>query len=377
MPCGRRLTILPGKVMLIGQVRQFGMNREASVPWKKGANVNKSYRSVWTVLVLGLLSMAGCGPERTVDFHYFRQASYEISPQIKRIAVAQFTTNGNATEALGDVASDRTASALDRENQKYNRYQIVDRKRLKQIMDERDLRIAISDPAAATKVGKLADVDGMIYGSVTASVRDEHLTREVIDPLRQGMKTVSYVRRYCLVTIHFTFDNINTGTSMASVTCKREYDSDKEGKGGIGKAFGMGGDKAQPADAVMDRLVDQCVTEFIAKVIPHDEQVSEKLASGGGLERGNKMAAEKEYKDALEIYLAAIERDRKDGGAYFNAGLMYEALGDFQNAEKMYGKAYSLKDDQRYLAARKRVRVEGAAAPAPTPTPAPAPAATE
>ena len=52
-----------------------------------------------------------------------------------------------------------------------------------------------------------------------------------------------------------------------------------------------------------------------------------------------------------------------DHEAVFNAGVMYERLGELQKAEDFYGRAMKLKPKQQYILARERVRRESPAKP--------------
>jgi tetratricopeptide (TPR) repeat protein len=247
----------------------------------------------------------------------------------------------------------------------------VDRKRLKAVLDEQDLQSAFSDSSQAVKAGKIAKVDGMIYGSATVIVRDEQATRTSFNPLTKSSKEVTYIRRYVMTAINFTFDDVATGKTLASVATTRDYDSDKQkdkdsgsgGLSGITKMVGIGGGgSAEPADKVALRLIDECVQEFLAKIGPHEVVVTEPLGKGKdeAVRTGNKLAMAKEYAEALEAYDAAIRAHGDDHEAIFNSGVMYEALGKLDKAEEMYDRAFKLKPQTQYVQARKRVRQESA-----------------
>ena len=314
------------------------------------------------LLVSGSL-ISGCGPEKTVSFTYQRPAEYEISDQIHRLGIAEFGGQTPDDKKWGSIASDRLGAKLDDYNRKYNRYELVDRKRIKAILDERDLRLAISDSASAGQAGKLANADAMIYGTVSVSTRDERLTRQAFDPLRRGMKTVPYTRRHCLAAVTFALDNIHTGKTVATVSATREYDSETDQKasgGGAAKMLGFGGGKLPPSDQVVSLLIDQCVDEFLAKISPHEVPVTEKLRKGKTktVQTGNKLAAAGDYREALECYEAAIQESPDDHGAAFNAGVMHEALGELEKAEELYDRAFQMGREEQYVFARKRVRRE-------------------
>jgi tetratricopeptide (TPR) repeat protein len=314
---------------------------------------------------LPLFVLIGCGESKNlVELKYDRPATYQIPENIRKLAIAEFGGTTENDRRWGDIASDVLADQLEQANRAFERYQLVDRKRLKAIMDERDLQIAIADSASAGKIGKLANVDAMIYGKVHVVSRDEHATRQVFDFATRSTKTVPYIKRYCMTAVNFTMDDINTSKTLTTVSVTREYDSDKDKEAGgnmLSQIVAVpGSSKTPPADQVLNRLITECVTEFISRVSPHKVTVTEHLQNGKSkvVSSGNKLAMVKEYNEAMDCYLKAIELKPDDHGAMFNAGLMYEAMGKLDKAFEYYNKAFKLKDDEKYIAARQRVRVE-------------------
>ena len=331
------------------------------------------YRSCLIALSVGVLLTvtAGCQTTDKVELRYDRPAQYDVPANIRAVGIAEFGGKTQADRKWGDIASDRLAGQLDTYNNKYHRYQLVDRKRLKAVLDEQDLQSAFSDSSKAVQAGKIAKVDAMIYGSVTVTARDEQATRTSFNPLTKSSKEVTYIRRYVMTAINFTFDDVATGKTLASVATTRDYDSDKQkakdsgsgGLSGITKMVGIGGsNSAEPAEKVALRLIDECVQEFLAKIGPHEVVVTEPLGKGKdeAVRTGNKLAMAKEYAEALEAYDAAIRAHGDDHEAIFNSGVMYEALGKLDKAEEMYDRAFKLKPQTQYVQARKRVRQESA-----------------
>ena len=190
--------------------------------------MNKIMRLTLPLAGVFLFALSGCGPEEIVHLSYDRPAQYEIEPSIRQIGIAEFGGKTSDDKRWGDVASDRLASQLDIYNKKFQRYQLVDRKRLKAILDEQDLQAAFSDSSKAIEAGKIANVDAMIYGSVTVNHKDEKATRTVFDPMRRSTKTVSYTKRYVMAAVNFTIDNVQTGKTITTVSTMREYDSEKD-----------------------------------------------------------------------------------------------------------------------------------------------------
>jgi tetratricopeptide (TPR) repeat protein len=325
-------------------------------------------RNVYLVGIGVVFMMVGAGCKekgQAIQFTYVRPPQFEMDPNVKALGIAEFGGTTEADKRWGDIASDRLADALDEYNKKFQRYQLVDRKRLKAILDERDLQAAFTDSSAAVEAGRIASVDAMIYGQVTVNARDEHGTRATFDPFTQSMKTVPKVTRYVMTSVNFTIDNVITGETLATVTVMKEYDSDedKEAKGNsVARAMGFRHEDLPPNDQLTSHLIDLCVREFVMQISPHEFTVREELRGSKSefVKRGNILAKAGDYAEALDAYQSALEVDPKDHGAAFNAGVVSEAMGQLDQAEDYYTQAFNLHAEEDYVIARKRVRQEAA-----------------
>ncbi|MGC9454610.1 MAG: tetratricopeptide repeat protein [Phycisphaerae bacterium] len=317
--------------------------------------------SLTGAFLCSLVMLLGCGGGEEITLSYERMPEYNIPSDVRRVAVAEFGGQTAEDRRWGDIASDELAAALDEYNREYKRYELVDRKRLGAIMDERDIQLAISDTSSAVEMGQIAEVEAIIYGSVRVNTRDERGTRTAFDPLRQSTKTVHYTRRYCMASVNFTMDDVSTSKTLATVTVTREFDSeDDEGSAQMVKYMGFSGDDLPPTDQIVSQLISECVDTFVAKISPHRVTVTEKLSGGKSdvAKDATEFAVSGEYAEALELYERAIEINPDDHGSMFNAGLMCEALGRFDQAERYYDRALELEVDKKYIQARKRVRQE-------------------
>ena len=325
-----------------------------------GSKANR-YVIVAVVCIGGFLS--GCGTGGEVELRYKRPSQYQIPSMIKRIGIAEFGGQSAQDMKWGQIASDRLASALDVYNRRYHRYQLVERQRLKAVLDEQDLQMAISDTDTASQLGKLVNVQAMIYGNAKVTTSDERATRTVFDPIKQKTKTIHYIKRYCLAAVNFTMDDIITGRTLATVSVMREFDSEKQNSSTasmLGMAMGLTTDKLPPTDQIVSGLIDQCVQEFLRKISPHEIVLTVKLQRGNSklTNTANKLAVAGDYADALACYERALQIKPQDHDTMFNAGLMHEALGRYQQAEQFYDRAFKTAPKEKYILARKRVRTE-------------------
>ena len=308
--------------------------------------------------------LLGCGSQYEIQIAYARPAEYPIGENVRTLAVNEFGGRSEQDQRWGDVASDKLAAALHEASQKFSRYTLIDRKRLRAMLDEQDLQLAMGDPDSVNAVGKMANAQAIIYGSVTVDSQDTRGTRSAVS-LRGKTRAVSYVRRTCSATVNFTMNDPSTGETLAAVNVSRDFDSERDKEESkIGKAvsaLGFGGDSDLPVEGdILTGLIEQCVNEFVAKISPHEVVVTEILQKGAAeiVETGNKLAMAGDHDEALELYQAAIKANPADHGAAFNAGVMCEATGRFEQAEAHYDKAFKIEPKQRYVLARKRVRLE-------------------
>ena len=325
------------------------------------------YRYSLIVLSIGALMLsAGCGEKDKVELRYDRPAQYQIAPSIKTLGIAQFGGRTAADRQWGDIASDRLAVRLDEYNNKYHRYQLVDRKRLKAILDERDLQAAFSDSSQAVQAGKVAHVDAMIYGTVNVTSQDDHLTRTQLEsdhaedergPIRSSPRDggCQLLRRR---RGHRQDDRQRVGHArlrqrLAEIL--RQGIVERDQARGHGRVQGPRADRQ--GDLASDRRVRRGVPgqDQPARGRRHRES---RKGKSEAVKTGNKLAMAKDYAEALEAYQAALREKPDDHDAVFNAGVMYEALGKLGKAEEMYDKAFKMKPETQYVQARKRVRLE-------------------
>jgi tetratricopeptide (TPR) repeat protein len=156
----------------------------------------------------------------------------------------------------------------------------------------------------------------------------------------------------------FKLVDLATGSTLVSHAKKYDYDSDRDGKKSTMSKL-IGGSSDVPAtDVITDALVEQGARDFVAKISPHTVRVETKLASGKSpaVKSGNALAMAGDHDGALEQYKFALDQNADDHGAAFNAGLMYETMGQFDDARRLYARAASLNKDGRYAAGLARVR---------------------
>ncbi|MFB3892855.1 MAG: tetratricopeptide repeat protein [Phycisphaerae bacterium] len=316
------------------------------------------------VLLTAFASLVGCAKDTPIVLQYDRPALEEkqIPAHIRKIAIADFTSPPREQE-YGRLVAETLSSQLDKCNQKFNRFALVDRRNLKRILEERGMQMAMSDSGQAVNAGKILNADAIIFGNVAISSEDIRGTKMV--PSYSGrsitMKPVPTVKRVVTATVTFTMDDVNNGRMIITRTIKPEpYDSEKEDKSAL-KALGMSSAERKAVGDAAGVLIDRAVREFVALITPHVVDVNVVLSKGKSAKvaNGNALAEAKEYADALNVYQAAFAEKPDDYGAAFNAGVMYEAMGKMKEAEEWYTKAIQGEGtNKEYIRSRARVRAE-------------------
>ncbi len=328
-------------------MRLFKQRREGVLSMSK-------YRYLWLCVILSALWIVGCGEEGGggISIRYNRPAQYNVPNAVKKVAIVRFKAEKGTERKWSEIATDKLASALNAYNQKFHRYEIVDRKRVSAIMDERDFQMSVADTDQAVKFGKIANVDAMIYGTVYITNNVE--VNKTSIPTPYGSIPVTTRRYQATAAINFTMDDIQTSKTICSVTVMRKYDSkNKKDKEKYEKY-------EKNLSAITTLMIQECVAEFLQKVSPHQVSVRVKLEKGQSkyTAEGNKFAKEQEYADAVDLYRAALNEDPGDFGAMFNMGVCYEALGQLKKAHKSYSRAVKIHPESKFIRARRRVRIE-------------------
>jgi len=317
------------------------------------------------VVAGGLLGGCNTESDSSILLSYDKPAKFPVESRIKRIAVAEFSGASEMDQRWGDIAAGKLSDELGKSSRESHRYELVDRRNLAKIMREQDIKIMNSEQDAV-KVGKLANVQAMIYGNIRVNAKDERYMASYFDIFSQTTKTKPKTKRFVLVSVNLSMTDIDNGKVILPYTLTKEFDSEKASSG-MAAAFGFGSDTPPPVDQTVNKVMDEVVQEFAQQICPYRMEVKVHLESGKtkGVERGNVLAKSKDYPGALEMYKAALAEMPKDDGANFNAGAMCEAQGDFGGAEQYYTRAFGLSGDdkktqQKYADARQRVRAEGA-----------------
>lgn len=224
-------------------------------------------------------------------------------------------------------------------------YDVIERAQLEKIMKEQRLSLSGAlDESSAAEVGKLLGLDVMIMGSVSYTNNDE----------RSSTSTSSCLKR--TVTAKGTIKIISVETAKIEGT-KNAETSLKE------SACGDNISGMPTTDQMADIALKDLAQEFVGYFTPGYEEIKydfEKIKLKEFKDRGKEAMDYIEAGDldrAFPIAYAMYEADSYNPKAAYNLGIIYEMVGDFQEASEYYDIAYEIDfDNQQYQQAAERAK---------------------
>ncbi|GHB88950.1 FlgO family outer membrane protein [Persicitalea jodogahamensis] len=126
--------------------------------------------------------ISACLPSNAQYEAQIKSITQEIGNKVaetgkKRIAVADFMDANGVVTKLGQFLSEEFNTALPESGQGF---QVIDRSRLNDLMRENKLG-PLSDPETAVKLGKLAGIEALIYGTITPLGESVRVNIKILD----------------------------------------------------------------------------------------------------------------------------------------------------------------------------------------------------
>jgi tetratricopeptide (TPR) repeat protein len=229
---------------------------------------------------------------------------------------------------------------------------VVDRQHMEQVM--RELRLSstdLADPAAAAKLGKVVTAGALIFGDVQNSYREQP------DESRyQDDKKVSHIwytlqgEAYTRAT--FKIVDVSTGRLIVARTYEERRDDTNRRLDKRPDPIDRMALENAARNAVLERFMKAIVPhqEFMYANFQKDADIPQLEGGIGWAERGDWKKAQSTFNDAVQ---GAEKNVKLKAGqvakCYWNLGLAYEYAGDYDKAEAMVNKAYSLSNDKDML----------------------------
>jgi hypothetical protein len=283
-------------------------------------------------LLLPLALLGGCGGAgvRTVKFSYQEPPVCEIPDSVGTLAVAEFRQAGG--EGWGGVVTQRLAEAL-RRAELPHRVRIIQGP-VGKAASRPAVGPVIVDTPSAVAWGESVGADAVAYGAVVVVSSNPSLPEQ---PSGRPTGPIQSEMWSCQVTVSLVIDEVQAGRTAASLTVSQRYPP-PHGEAPAGPA-------APSEEAVVSELVSQCVDRLVGQLCPRTVWVNEQLQFGRTrlVLDGNVLARAGQFEKALDCYLRGMDLSSGDDGAVFNAGLMYEALGQLATAREFYERAAAMR----------------------------------
>ncbi len=295
-------------------------------------------------LVLGAVGaglLCACGTV-AVRVPVMKPAEINMAPY-QNVAVGDMTGTGN--RPMSDSLEEALVNT--------NRFTVVDRQHMASVMRELHLSSTdLADPNAAARLGKVVTAGALIFGDVQHSYREQPDETRYKDD--KGVHHTWYtLKGETYVRATFKIVDVATGRLIVAKTYEERRDDTNRA---LDKRPG-------PIDRIeLENAARRAVVErFMKAIVPHQEYMYAnfqkdsdipQLEGGiGWAERGDWKKAQSTFNDAAQDAEKNVKlKAGQIAKCYWNLGLSYEYAGDYDKAEAMINKAYSLSNEREMLA---------------------------
>ena len=322
-------------------------------------------------LILALLSLfllASCAQQAWITIPYTFPPELDIPPDVKTLGVVPFgspKTGGAYDKEIGI----RIAAKIEEHILGTQYYRLIDRTILKKLLAERQLSFADFSEGGQKDL-KLKGVDAIITGKVTRyhfdrkkgmikQITKTRVYNRILRTYVAGTAVKSVPGEFIEADMSITFRMVNTKTGVIIAVKEGSASWQSRGQRSYGgKRADIPTSELPDRGKVMTTLLDSVNQKFIKLIAPHVVTRRVQLVNRGpDSERGFKLATNKLLDKALKAFQAAAAVEQPPDGAYYNQGVMLEALGRLKEAEKAYEKAYELNPDMDlYIQALRRLQ---------------------
>ena len=335
----------------------------------------------WFMLVVLVALGVGCSTSKiyTVKMvtYYPPKMARKLPAKVKVAVLA-----GRRSGVRVGVA-EQVARRIERWLQRDPRYSIIERELLKEIMAEKELAETglLERQAELTAKAKMKGVDALILVEVSHySAKKVEITKHekkverssLIVPFvyRSGRKTRVGVipligRKEKIVAVHYygVKAQISATVRMVNVATAEVIATESE----TGSYTSPLVKERPPEESETKALllaVDNCIAKFLENITwtGVEEKFVLSKERNDAWRRGNSLASQGVYDMALAAFKQALAdpavqaEPASVAALHYNIGLVYEAMGDYANAEASYRQALGLAQAATYAKALTRIR---------------------
>ncbi len=261
---------------------------------------------------------------------------------------AKVNLAGISKIAIGDITGPASADVADELTMllfQSDRYQVLDRQHLGQILDEHDLTYAgLVDNNTAVEMGKLIGSAALVFGRVGKHHYDEQLTHSDYRD-KEGRSHRSYKREgIAQVELSLQVTDLRTGAIIAvrkiSESAKEREMNTDEYPPKIDSSLLLKRARSQALEAFMHDIAPYQVRERVTLLT--DDEVPE-------LKEGVAMVKIGNWNDGIECFQRATKSAPANSKCFYNLGVAYEYTFQFDKAIENLKKAYQMENKSQYM----------------------------
>jgi len=224
-------------------------------------------------------------------------------------------------------------------------YEVIERQQLEKILKEQRLSLSGAiDETSAAEVGKILGLDVIIIGNTSYTHNDEWRTTESSRCLKRTVITKGTMKIIDVKTARIV------GTKSSEATFKQS---------GCGDQISGMKSVEQLADAGMQSLAKTFV-DYFTPGYQHMVYSMEKVKLNEFKDKGKEamnFLKRGDLDHAFPIVYAMYEADSYNPKTDYNLGVLYEMVGDYENAYEYFNQAYELEyDNKKYQEATERAK---------------------
>ncbi len=218
---------------------------------------------------------------------------------------------------------------------------------------QNNLQLMLTDLNQSTSVGSppaAASDSQTVEGVITVIAEDFSGVR----PLRQWNvqnhdfeeREVPTLRRDVTVKVDFLLRNSAAPSGTVTLETSRSYTSNQDpqvrGPESLLRPDDPG--RVPPVDAIARKLIDECLSDFIAMIHPYEvnAEVPLRYVGGNDAAAGRRAAKKGDYAAAARYFQSALQKKPSHPDLHFNLAVVREAAGDLPAAEEQYRQVLEL-----------------------------------
>ena len=233
-----------------------------------------------------------------------------------------------------------------------NIFQLVDRTQLEKVLAEQNLENSglIRDDQAV-ELGRILGVDAIVTGSVSYTSSDSNGREKYSANKYYAKRSVTCEARMKLLSVK-TAEILGTHNNQVTKTHKITAEGGCPSTSNLTVPYQLASDASQD----LARKLVNYFCPYYAKQTYMMKNIRVK-AYRDRAKDANKYVSRGEITSAYKLYKAIYDEDSYNPKVAYNIGVLYEVVGDFDNAFKCYEVAYQLdEDDNKYFKAYKRAQ---------------------